>query len=202
VSLPEGKTGFAYELVNAGTTRGDIRYFFADDKNLAQRVQIAVQDALAAQGFDRTLTVLYVNPERTGLKPPRRGSVEIWLPTIASVRGLRFDVFVCERSGPAAQAAAEQIEPILKRLEATSLTRTLAEPDRLAKFGQAPNGFEIRYTKAFANELLAAKMLAGEKDFAALGNWRLVPVSQPSRGTMSLVVCPEAPRAAGGATAK
>jgi len=192
MQLLRSKTGFAYELVGSNSTRGGIRYFSAEDKSLAQRAQIAVQDALASQGFDRTLTLLYVNLGNDELKATPRGRLEIWLPPIASVRGLRFDVFVCERSGKDALATAQQIGPILKRLEAMSMTRTLAEPDRLARFGQIPNGLEIRYTKAFTSELLAAKVLAGEKDFAALGHWRLVPVSQQSRGYMSLFVCPEA----------
>jgi tetratricopeptide (TPR) repeat protein len=190
LELPRNKTGYAWELVNPGSTRGEVRYFYPEDKEIAERARAAVQQALAAQGIDRTLTAQPVDGKKLGLTT-QRGRVEVWMPAIANLRGLRFDIFVC-RAGEPASAVAEQARAIITRLGATATLKPIDDAARNAQFGLPPAGYEIRYSQTIFSEQLVARVLLAEADFAALASWRLVAAKAPTPGYMSLFVCPAA----------
>jgi hypothetical protein len=186
-------------VVDTNTSRGDVRYFFRDDLDAAQRTRVAAQDALAAQGIDLTLALMFVDPaKRRGPGQASRGLVEVWLPPVAKLRGLRVQVFACGVGGAAAQQVAAQAEAQLQQLGAVVASRTtINEQQRAQDFGLAPRGLEIRHAQNILSELLAAQLMLDNRDFASIGSWRLVPTRTPTPGYISLFVCPDAPRPTG-----
>jgi tetratricopeptide (TPR) repeat protein len=191
ISLPRQKSGYAWELVNQGMTRGDVRYFFPEDRQVAERARTAVQQALAAQGIDRVLALQAVDAKKLGLAAVKRGRVEVWMPPIATLRGLRFGIFVCKRSGEVAAATARKVEAIVGRLGASTMLKPIDESARNTQFGVAPSGHEIRYSETIISELLSARLLTGDSDFAGLAVWRIIAAKAPTPGYMSLFVCPD-----------
>jgi len=193
VSVPKLKGGdYAWEVVPTGTARGDVRYFFREDQEAAQRARVAAQDALAAQGIDLTLALLYIDPAKVPVaRRAQSGQLEVWLPPVAKLQGLRVQVFACGTGGPTAQALAIQAETYLQQRGAVVARRTtINETQRTSDFGLAPRGLEIRHSQNILPELLAARLMVGDRDFAALGKWRLVPTRTPTPGYLSLFICP------------
>lgn len=195
LTVPKSKAGsFVWEQVRAAGTRGDVRYFFREDQEIAQRARSAAQDALAAQGIDLPLTLQLVEPDKVAA--PRevlRGRAEVWLPPVGRLRGLRVQAFVCLSSGADAQALAARAEAVLQKSGAIVAERKLVdEATRSNDYGVAPRGLEVRHAQSIISELLAANLMLNEPQFAALGPWRLVPTSTPTPGYVSLFVCPQA----------
>jgi len=191
VEVPRHRSGYAWELVNPASTRGDVRYFFPEDRQVAERARNAVQQALASQGIDRVLSVQAVDAKKLGLSTAQRGRVEVWMPAIATLRGVRFGIYVCTGSGEPAAAAAQKAAAIVFRLGASNLLKPIDESARKAQFGLAPHGYEIRYSQTIIAERLVAGLLTGDREFAGLGAWRMVAATTPTPGYMSLFVCPE-----------
>lgn len=196
VAVSKQKGGYAWELVKQGPTRGEVRYFFPEDRQVAERARTAVQQALAAQGIDRVLAVQAVDAKKLGLASAQRGRVEVWMPAVATLRGLRLGIFVCTASGERAAATAQKAEAIASGLGASTMLRPIDESARTAQFGVAPSGHEIRYSESIVTERLASRLLTGDADFAGLAAWRSVAARTPTPGYMSLFVCPEAAKLA------
>jgi tetratricopeptide (TPR) repeat protein len=194
VAVPKQKGSYAWELVKQGPARGEVRYFFPEDRQVAERARTAVQQALAVQGIDRVLAVQAVDAKKLGLASAQRGRVEVWMPAIATLRGLRLGIFVCTAAGEPAAATAEKAEAVVSALGASTMLRPIDEAARVSQFGVAPLGHEIRYSETIVTERLVARLLSDTADFAGLAAWRSVATKTPTPGYMSLFVCPEAPK--------
>ncbi len=71
---------------------GEVRFFFAEDRDMAQRVANAAESQLAKAGTARQLKLTYRDAK--AFPNATRGTVEIWLPSLAFVapsRGIRPD---------------------------------------------------------------------------------------------------------------
>ncbi len=192
VAAVKQRGSYVWELVKSGSSRGEVRYFFPEDRQVAEKARTAVQQALATQGIDRVLAVQAVDVKKLGLADAQRGRVEVWMPSIATVRGLRFGIFVCTASGESAAAIAQKAETIASTLGASTIRKSIDEAARTGQFGLPPTGYEIRFSETIITELLAARLLAGDAEFSRLATWRAVAAMPPTPGYMSLFVCPEA----------
>ena len=188
VAVVKRKGSYAWELKSS--PRGEVRYFFPEDRQVAEKARTAVQQALASQGIDRVLAVQAIDAKKLGLASAQRGRVEVWMPAIATLRGLRLGIFVCTASGEAAAATAEKAQVVVSRLGASALFKTIDEDARKGQFGVAPSGHEIRYSESVITEKLVARLLTDNAEFSDLASWRSVAAKAPTPGYLSLFVCP------------
>jgi hypothetical protein len=67
-----------------GRTRGDVRFFFLQDRREAERIKSVVESELGRRGYPMSLELLERDGRRFEFAAP--GKIEVWLPALRSAQ--------------------------------------------------------------------------------------------------------------------
>jgi hypothetical protein len=187
-----GHTGALFpgiELVASAPVSSELRCFKETDCGTIAR------ELLDAINFQLTTPALSLeNLSQTYAMSPdiKPGQYEIWFAAgdLELLPDFRVDIFRCESSEAAAGSATDAVIPALRRLGVLDLHMRRLAVERRGKVRPPPVGLELRYSGEDSREVLAARRVLSQPEFAAAG-WRGIPVRQPSPGYLSLFACPD-----------
>jgi tetratricopeptide (TPR) repeat protein len=126
------------ELIR-GAEGGNVRYFFPEDRELAQRVKTATEASLKTAGYPVTLDVW--SRSAKAFPNAKRGTVEVWLPPLVA------RLYVA--AGDA--RVAKRMDVLSGKLRSPALTITVR---------QDPKCYSPRFRYVFAEDAAEAKSIA------------------------------------------